>query len=222
MLRNIVLEDFKKPLKCYLESPGVERVYVHRAGTVFLYPLVQDTRITWYVNDYDQKNTTGLGAYWGYLVGALDQRNFAMAHHAPLDESSQSTSSTTSTTTSTTNMSEPADKSVIEKGTDISTVEPIKSSDEGQSSIFTYLTSVSSSATNAQPMPTNSSSDSNGSNGQPMPTNSMPNEIPKSIRVSVIVPSMVAPPISPRPVLQPADQNVVMDWADDVIGNYES
>ena len=52
---------------------------------------MSDDRITWFVNDYEGRNSSGLGAYWGYLVGALDGRNIAAAHHAPLDGSQSQT-----------------------------------------------------------------------------------------------------------------------------------
>ena len=57
-----------------------------------------DNRIQWYVNDYEGVNTRGLGAYWGYLFGALDRRNFATCHHAPLDDSSRSADSSNQST----------------------------------------------------------------------------------------------------------------------------
>ena len=153
-----------------------------------MYPLVTDTRITWYVNNHEGRNTIGLGAYWGYLIGALDQRNFASSIHAPLDVSSQSAVEESSGEAS--NDEENASKSNT------------KSDEEkSQSSIFTLMSTLSS-----------------RSNGQPMPTNSMPNIHIRPNRVSVIVPNIVQPVHQPVPVLIPADNDIPMNnWADDVI-----
>ena len=70
--------------QCYLETHGLPRVYIHRAATILLRPLVADDRIVWYVNDYNGQNTCGLGVYFAYLLGALDERNIALAYHAPI------------------------------------------------------------------------------------------------------------------------------------------
>ena len=201
-----------------MDVTGVGRVYIHRAATVLLYPLVNDNRITWYVNDYEKRNTNGLGAYWGYLFGALDRRNFAMAHHAPLDESTRSAVSATTTTTTTTDGSS-EENSMTE--IDQSEIASEKSADENeQSSIFTYLSTLSAAKSNEQPVPTNSNSVLNGSNGQSMPTNSMPNKQLKGIPVSVIVSAIAAPSYQPQPVLRPADHDVMLDWADDRVGEF--
>ena len=152
-----------------------------------MYPLVTDTRITWYVNNHEGRNTIGLGAYWGYLIGALDQRNLASSIHAPLDVSSQSAVEESSGEAS--NDEENASKSNT------------KSDEEkSQSSIFTLMSTLSS-----------------RSNGQPMPTNSMPNIHDRPNRPSVIVPNIVQPAYQPPPVLVPAEDAVMQDWAADVV-----
>ena len=152
------------------------------------------------MNNYEGENTRGLSAYWGYLFGALDRRNFAMLHHAPLEDSVRSADS----------KEENASKSSLSD----------ESADNlNQSSIFTYLSELTN-RTDSQQMPPNSmpndqqKSFSSPENGQQMSPNSMP--IVKLVRVSVIVPSLVQPPYDPAPVLQPADEIMPADWADDV------
>ena len=130
-----------------------------------------------------------MGAYWGYLFGALDDRNFAVVYHAPISDTKS------------------ADSSSIEDGDDD---DDDKNDDENASKSNSSLVSVD------QNQPTHSNE---SSNGQPMPTNSMPIiSMPKtpSMRVSVIVPSIVQPPRVPVPVLQPADEPI--QWADEPIG----
>ena len=168
-----------------------------------MYPLFSDGRITWYVNDYEGRNTSGLGAYWGFLIGALDRRNIVQPHHAPLDTSSRSAGQN-------------SDESMQEENAS-------KSNDEekSQSSIFTLVSAISSKS-NEQQMPPNSMPNKtvvNDStpNGQQMPPNSMPNIQIAPTRVSVIVPNIVQPAHQPPPALMPADQNAI-SWADDMNG----
>ena len=210
--------------KCYLDVDGIDRVHVHRAGTIFLYPLVSDSRISWFVNDYDGKNTIGLGAYWGYLMGALDRRNVAMLHHAPLDETSRSDTESVTTAASTTTSTILTESESENDEENASKSNRANGNGTSQSSIFTFMTSFSensppsrqkvSNSLNGQQMPPSS-------NGQQMTPNSMPNTDLQPVRVSVIVPAIVQPPIQPVPVLQPADDGLPMNWADDPIGKSE-
>ena len=82
---SIIQDDL---YQCYLETNGLDKLYVHRAATILLYPLFSDDRLIWYCNDDQDNNTVGLKLYWGYLLGALDSRNIAQAGHADLNSSS--------------------------------------------------------------------------------------------------------------------------------------
>ena len=175
-----------------------------------MYPLVTEKRLSWFVNDYDGRNTRGLGAYWGYLFGALDRRNFATLHYAPLDESLKSADS---------NISSTAESELKESSS--SSDESITADDTVQSEIYTYMANLTE-KTSGDQMPPNSMP--NGSqmppnsmpNGSQMPPNSMPNTV-EPVRVSVIVPAIAQVPYEPKPVLTPGDQFLPTDWSE---GNF--
>ena len=89
----ITLSIIKDDLyQLYLETNGLDKLYVHRAATILLYPLFMDDRLVWYCNDDQDNNTVGLKLYWGYLLGALDSRNIAQVGHADLNSSSSTSS----------------------------------------------------------------------------------------------------------------------------------
>ena len=79
--------------QCCLSTMGLTPLYIHRAATILLQPLFSDDRIVWYVNDYDGRNTSGLDAYYAYLLGALDNRNVAVVHHAPIESTTSKSAS---------------------------------------------------------------------------------------------------------------------------------
>lgn len=209
-----------------MDVDGVDRVHVHRAGTIFLYPLVSDSRISWFVNDYDGKNTRGLAAYWGYLMGALDRRNVAMLHHAPLDETTRSDTESVTTTASTTNSTILTESESENDDENASKSNQTGENGTTQSSIFTFMTSFSENSPPGRQVQKTSSS-LNGqqllsnSNRQQMLPNSMPNTDIQPVRVSVIVPAIVQPPVQPVPVLQAADAGLPINWADDPMGKLE-
>ena len=156
---------------------------------------MSDKRITWFVNDHEGRNTRGLGAYWGYLIGALDRRNFATLYHAPIEHTPRSAASSSSSSSSGTEGENEMEQD------DSSSIPPSGS----QVSIFTQQSVVSSESTAVRKETT--------SNGQQMPPNSMPNTSNIQNRPSVIVMAEIPPVYQPPPALVPAD--IPQNWADD-------
>ena len=86
--------------QCCLSTMGLPPLYIHRAATILLQPLFSDNRVVWYVNDYEGRNSSGLDAYYAYLLGALDNRNIAIVHHAPIETTASKSASKLSGTSS--------------------------------------------------------------------------------------------------------------------------
>ena len=157
-----------------------------------------DPRITWFTNHYDGRNTSGLGVYWGYLVGALDQRNIAQRYHAPVIDYRSSNATTSGSDSSMT-----TDTTNDDNSTTVSVVSTVSTSNGQQMP----PNSMPNNTPNGQQMPSNSSSSSTADIGN--------QTTPKvAVRVSVITPNLGQPAFIPPAALQPADNPLPFDWAE--------